>query len=143
MVQVTFRQKQKNFHTTMVVVKGCEWEAARVKEAPLLLMEHLCGSGTVPGMYGNQACHRSPIMTDCSTKGWCSSTTEFQGMIAIVLFHDLLPTPSYPCRHSDSHYPFCRTHCFETESISATSAIDGAVRIPLGPYPITATFGFT
>ena len=48
-VQVTFRQKQKNFHTTMVVVKGCEWEAARVKEATLLLMEHLCGSGTVPG----------------------------------------------------------------------------------------------
>ena len=47
-VQVTFRQKQKNFHTTMVVVKGCEWEAARVKEATLLLMEHLCGSGKMP-----------------------------------------------------------------------------------------------
>ena len=54
-VQVTFRQKQKNFHTTMVVVKGCEWEAARVKEATLLLMEHLCGSGTVPGNYGNSS----------------------------------------------------------------------------------------
>ena len=26
---------------------------------------------------------------------------------------------------------------------SATSAMDGAVRIPLGPYPITATFGLT
>jgi protein bicaudal C len=29
----------------MVVVKGCEWEASRVKEATLLLMEHLCGGG--------------------------------------------------------------------------------------------------
>ena len=41
-----FRQKQKNFHTSMVVVKGCEWEAARVKEATLLLIDHLCGSGS-------------------------------------------------------------------------------------------------
>ena len=38
-----FRQKQKNFHTSMAVVKGCEWEAARVKEATLLLIDHLCG----------------------------------------------------------------------------------------------------
>ena len=37
-----FRQKQKNFHTTTVVVKGCEWECARVKEATLLLMDNLC-----------------------------------------------------------------------------------------------------
>merc|ERR1719193_487479 len=41
-VQVTFRQKQKNFHTTTVVIKGCELEASRVKEATLLLMDHLC-----------------------------------------------------------------------------------------------------
>ena len=40
-----FRQKQKNFHTTMAVIKGCEWEAGRVKEATLLLIEHLCGTG--------------------------------------------------------------------------------------------------
>ena len=37
-----FRQKQKNFHATTVVVKGCEWECSRVKEATLLLMEYLC-----------------------------------------------------------------------------------------------------
>ena len=43
-----FRQKQKNFHTTMAVIKGCEWEAARVKEATLLLIEHLCGSSVTP-----------------------------------------------------------------------------------------------
>ena len=41
-----FRQKQKNFHTTMAVIKGCEWEAGRVKEATLLLIEHLCGNGS-------------------------------------------------------------------------------------------------
>ncbi|XP_040578409.1 protein bicaudal C homolog 1 isoform X2 [Lepeophtheirus salmonis] len=35
-------QKQKNFHTTTVVVKGCEWEGSRVKEATLLLIDHLC-----------------------------------------------------------------------------------------------------
>ena len=40
-VQIMFRQKQKNFHATTVVVKGCEWECARVKEATLLLMDHL------------------------------------------------------------------------------------------------------
>jgi len=38
-IQVTFRQKQKNFHTTLVVIKGCEWEASRVKEATLLLID--------------------------------------------------------------------------------------------------------
>ena len=42
-----FRQKQKNFHTTMAVIKGCEWEAGRVKEATLLLIEHLCGTGNI------------------------------------------------------------------------------------------------
>ena len=31
----------------MVVIKGCECEAARVKEATLLLMDYLCG-GAVP-----------------------------------------------------------------------------------------------
>ncbi|CAB4057421.1 BICC1 [Lepeophtheirus salmonis] len=41
-IQVMFRQKQKNFHTTTVVVKGCEWEGSRVKEATLLLIDHLC-----------------------------------------------------------------------------------------------------
>jgi len=47
-VQIMFRQKQKNFHATTVVVKGCEWECARVKEATLLLMDHLFkGSGHV------------------------------------------------------------------------------------------------
>ena len=29
----------------MAVIKGCEWEAGRVKEATLLLIEHLCGTG--------------------------------------------------------------------------------------------------
>lgn len=46
-IQVMFRQKQKNFHNTMAVVKGCEREACRVKEATLLLVDHMCGG--VPG----------------------------------------------------------------------------------------------
>merc|ERR1719300_1643934 len=41
-IQIMFRQKQKNFHTTTVVVKGCERECSRVKEATLLLMDNLC-----------------------------------------------------------------------------------------------------
>ena len=41
-VQIIPRPKQKNFHALTIVVKGCEWECARVKEATLLLMEHLC-----------------------------------------------------------------------------------------------------
>ncbi|XP_023324192.1 protein bicaudal C homolog 1-A, partial [Eurytemora carolleeae] len=40
-IQISFRQKQKNFHTTTVVIKGCELEASRVKEATLLLMDQL------------------------------------------------------------------------------------------------------
>jgi len=48
-VQIIPRPKQKNFHAMTIVVKGCEWECARVKEATLLLMDHLCkGSGNVP-----------------------------------------------------------------------------------------------
>jgi len=48
-VQIIPRPKQKNFHAVTIVVKGCEWECARVKEATLLLMDHLCkGSGSVP-----------------------------------------------------------------------------------------------
>ena len=35
-IQVMFRQKQKNFPTTLVVVKGCQWEAGRVKEATMV-----------------------------------------------------------------------------------------------------------
>ena len=35
-IQVMFRQKQKNFATTLVVVKGCQWEAGRVKEATMV-----------------------------------------------------------------------------------------------------------
>merc|ERR1719228_3166201 len=50
-VQIIPRPKQKNFHAMTIVVKGCEWECARVKEATLLLMDHLCkGSGNVPVM---------------------------------------------------------------------------------------------
>lgn len=41
-VQIIPRPKQKNFHAVTIVVKGCEWECARVKEATLLLMDHLC-----------------------------------------------------------------------------------------------------
>ncbi len=33
----------------MAVVKGCEWEAARVKEATLLLIEHLCAGSNGSG----------------------------------------------------------------------------------------------
>ena len=43
-IQLMFRQKQKNFHTTMAVIKGCEWEAGCVKEATLMLIDHLCGT---------------------------------------------------------------------------------------------------
>ena len=30
----------------MAVIKGCEWESARVKEATLILIDHLCGAGS-------------------------------------------------------------------------------------------------
>ena len=36
-IQIMFRQKQKNFPTTLVVIKGCQWEAARVKEATMVM----------------------------------------------------------------------------------------------------------
>ena len=47
-IQVMFKQKQKNFPTTVVVIKGCEWESSRVKEATLMLVDHLCGRYTSP-----------------------------------------------------------------------------------------------
>ncbi|XP_066595085.1 protein bicaudal C homolog 1-like isoform X2 [Prorops nasuta] len=42
-VQVTFRTRPK-LHATLVVVKGCEWEVSRVKEATILLIQHMCES---------------------------------------------------------------------------------------------------
>ena len=39
-IQVMFRQKQKNYPTTLVVVKGCQWESARVKEATLVCKKY-------------------------------------------------------------------------------------------------------
>lgn len=42
-VQVMFRTRPK-LHATLVVVKGCEWEVAQVKEATLLLINHMCDS---------------------------------------------------------------------------------------------------
>ncbi len=68
-----FRQKQKNFHTTMALVKGCDWEAARVKEATLILIDHLCGpnagqpstplatSGTIPATGSSLASAQFPV----------------------------------------------------------------------------------
>ncbi|XP_054269355.1 protein bicaudal C-like [Macrosteles quadrilineatus] len=40
-VQVLFRTRPK-LHSTLVLVKGCEWELAKVKEATHLLVKHMC-----------------------------------------------------------------------------------------------------
>lgn len=40
-VQVMFRTRPK-LHATLVVVKGCEWEVAQVKEATYLLIRYMC-----------------------------------------------------------------------------------------------------
>lgn len=40
-VQVMFRTRPK-LHSTLVLVKGCEWEVVRVKEATQLLIAHMC-----------------------------------------------------------------------------------------------------
>merc|ERR1719187_3110335 len=45
-IQIMFRQKQKDFHTTTVVVKGCEWEGSRVKEATIILPD--AGDPNIP-----------------------------------------------------------------------------------------------
>lgn len=45
-VQVMFRTRAK-LHSTLVMVKGCEWEVARVKEATLHLIHHMCGNFAV------------------------------------------------------------------------------------------------
>lgn len=45
-VQVMFRTRPK-LHATSVVVKGCEWEVAQVKEATLLLINHMCDNFSV------------------------------------------------------------------------------------------------
>lgn len=45
-VKVLFRTRAR-LHATLVMVKGCEWELAKVKEATLLLMKHLCHDMTV------------------------------------------------------------------------------------------------
>lgn len=42
-VQVMFRTRPK-LHATLIVVKGCEWEVAKVKEATLILINHMCES---------------------------------------------------------------------------------------------------
>ncbi|XP_063243227.1 protein bicaudal C isoform X2 [Bacillus rossius redtenbacheri] len=42
-VQVMFRTRPK-LHSTLVVVKGCEWEVDRVKDATVLLVNYLCES---------------------------------------------------------------------------------------------------
>ncbi|KDR18180.1 hypothetical protein L798_06930, partial [Zootermopsis nevadensis] len=42
-VHVMFRNRPK-LYGTMVVIKGCEWEVAMVKEATLLVIHHMCES---------------------------------------------------------------------------------------------------
>lgn len=49
-VQVMFRTRPK-LHATLVVVKGCEWEVSQVKEATLLLINHMCDSLAVSMFY--------------------------------------------------------------------------------------------
>lgn len=41
MLQVLFRTRPK-LHSTLVLVKGCEWELPKVKEATMLLVKHMC-----------------------------------------------------------------------------------------------------
>lgn len=45
-VQVMFRTRQK-LNSTLVVVKGSEWEVARVKDATQLLINQMCTALTV------------------------------------------------------------------------------------------------
>lgn len=40
-VQVMFRSRSK-LHSTIVLVKGVEWEVDQVKQATILLMEYMC-----------------------------------------------------------------------------------------------------
>lgn len=40
-VQVMFRTRPK-LHATLVVVKGCEWEVQKVKEATIFLIHYMC-----------------------------------------------------------------------------------------------------
>lgn len=47
-VQVMFRTRPK-LHATLVVVKGCEWEVAQVKEATYLLIRYMCKNLAVSG----------------------------------------------------------------------------------------------
>ncbi|PNF27721.1 hypothetical protein B7P43_G12775 [Cryptotermes secundus] len=42
-VHVMFRNRPK-LYGTMVVIKGCEWEVAMVKQATLLVIQHMCES---------------------------------------------------------------------------------------------------
>jgi protein bicaudal C len=48
-VHVMFRNCPK-LYGTMVVVKGCEWEVAMVKEATLLVINHMCDSLAVSNL---------------------------------------------------------------------------------------------
>jgi len=42
-VHVMFRTRPK-LHSTMVMVKGHEWDVVRVKEATMQLITHMCGN---------------------------------------------------------------------------------------------------
>ena len=79
MFQLMFRQKQKNFHTTMALVKGCEWEAARVKEATLILVDHLCGP--------NAGAPATPLATSgtISTNGGTASLASSSFPVAMTM----------------------------------------------------------
>merc|ERR1719228_3082048 len=46
-IQIMFRQKQKNFHTTTVVVKGCEWECSRLMEVSPQHHATVLGKGNI------------------------------------------------------------------------------------------------
>lgn len=74
-IQVMFRQKQKNFPTTVVVVKGCEWEAARVKEATLLLVDHLCGLYSLQGAQHHQPSTSPTSLGPRSERGFGGDTS--------------------------------------------------------------------
>lgn len=45
-VQVMFRTRAK-LHSTLVMVKGCDWEVIQVKAATIHLINHMCGAFAV------------------------------------------------------------------------------------------------
>ncbi|KAK7603956.1 hypothetical protein V9T40_004229 [Parthenolecanium corni] len=129
-VQVMFRTRAK-LHSTLVMVKGCDWEVIQVKAATIHLINHMCGA------FANQV--KVQMMLEISPQYHSIVLGEHQQNVKKIMEHTgvqiLFPDP---------HDPY--TPSLKKSSVTISGSIHkvyAARQMLLGSLPLVLMFEVT